>query len=273
MFARSQLGTVVALVAVGVGAPSLALAEDKSDEWKWQGTLYLWGASIEGSAELPVVGGSANFGLDFDQILDNLNFAAMAYVSVHKGRWGFGADVIYLDIGDSVSRTRDVTIDGGGLPGAVTANLDLDQRSWIVTFGPQYRIEDSEVSTFDVVAGVRMLDLEVDLNWSINGSIAGLPLPGQSGNAGGGNTFWSWVVGAGGERRFGDDNRWFIPYYADVGGGGVDYTWQALLGLGYRWDWGAVLGVYRYLDFHMKDNDAIENLSVNGPAIGVSWTF
>lgn len=39
------------------------------------------------------------------------------------------------------------------------------------------------------------------------------------------------IVGVRGSYRFGDTGRWRVPYYADVGAGDSDLTWQAMTGL------------------------------------------
>ena len=53
------------------------------------------------------------------------------------------------------------------------------------------------------------------------------------------------------------EGRWYTPYYADVGPGSSNWTWQALLGVGYAFDWGDINLSIRSLsyDFNGK-NDA-----------------
>ena len=48
---------------------------------------------------------------------------------------------------------------------------------------------------------------------------------------------WDGIVGFKGQVRFGDGN-WFMPYYADIGTGSNNWTWQAYLGVAYRFGWG-----------------------------------
>ena len=59
---------------------------------------------------------------------------------------------------------------------------------------------------------------------------------------------WDGIVGVRGQVRFAG-GHWFVPYYADVGAGTSNWTWQALLGLGYRFDWGAVTLAWRALGY------------------------
>jgi len=64
-----------------------------------------------------------------------------------------------------------------------------------------------------------------------------------------------------------------VPYYADVGTGQTKLTWQAVTGLGYQFDWGALALTYRYLDYQMKSGSKVESLNLNGFAVSASFTF
>jgi hypothetical protein len=35
-------------------------------------------------------------------------------------------------------------------------------------------------------------------------------------------------------------DNWYIPYYADIGTGGSDLTWQLFGAIGYRFSWGDI---------------------------------
>jgi len=52
-------------------------------------------------------------------------------------------------------------------------------------------------------------------------------------------TEWDGILGVTGQVWLGD-GRWYMPYYMDVDTGSSNRTWQALLGLGYAFDWGDV---------------------------------
>ena len=56
------------------------------------------------------------------------------------------------------------------------------------------------------------------------------------------------IVGLRGRRNIGGE-QWFVTYYADVGAGDSDLTWQANVGAGYAFGWGDVVLAYRYLDY------------------------
>ena len=64
-----------------------------------------------------------------------------------------------------------------------------------------------------------------------------------------------------------------VPYYADVGTGESQLTWQVYGGLGYQFSWGEVFAVWRYLDYNFKSGSAIKDINFNGPAIGVGFRW
>ncbi len=48
---------------------------------------------------------------------------------------------------------------------------------------------------------------------------------------------------------------------------------QAMLGLSYGFDWGEIFINYRYLSYDMDEGGLIEDLSFEGPGIGITGRF
>ena len=69
------------------------------------------------------------------------------------------------------------------------------------------------------------------------------------------------------------DDHWYLPYYADIGTGDSDSTWQALAGVGYTFKWGDVLLAYRYLDYNFKSDFLLKDATMKGPALGARFRF
>jgi hypothetical protein len=82
---------------------------------------------------------------------------------------------------------------------------------------------------------------------------------------------WDAIAGVKGEVRFGE-SKWFMPYYADIGAGSSNSTWQAMLGVGYRFAWGDVVFVVRSLSYNFNDSSQLD-LRMTGPALGASFKF
>src|SRR4030095_15978425 len=115
--ARTLAGTSLCLTALLASHSSLAQG---SEEWKFQAVVYIYLPSIGGETTFPSSrGGRGNASVDSSKILENLNLAFMGSFEAYKDPWGLYADVIYVDIGDSESPSRDFSI-GGTLPVGAT---------------------------------------------------------------------------------------------------------------------------------------------------------
>jgi len=271
----SRLASMVMLSSALAGvAPASALAQSDSDAWKWRGTIYLWGAGIDGTANLPASGGTANVNVDFDQLLRNLNFAFMGTLEARKGRWGGLTDFVYLNVGGSRAGTRSLSFSGPGgvvtIPADAALNADLGLRGTIWTLAGTYTAVEKPGYELQALGGFRLLSISTSVNWIATGNVGALPPVARGGGASASPNFWDAIVGVRGRANIGQ-SKWYVPYYLDVGTGQSDFTWQAAAGVGYRFGWGEVTAVYRYLDYNMKSGDPVEDISFSGPAIGVSF--
>ncbi len=71
----------------------------------------------------------------------------------------------------------------------------------------------------------------------------------------------------------GQDNAWFIPYYLDVGTGGSDFTWQAVAGIAYAFNWGELVGAWRYLSYDLPSGKPIGEMEFSGPVVGATFRW
>ena len=151
-------------------------AQEISDDWQFGATIYAWLPDIGGHTELPL-GGGGSIGVDVGTILDHLKMTAMGSFAIQKGHWGAFTDFIYLDVGDSGSRTRNLSINGMPLPASVTAAADFDLKSTIWTLAGSYRVVGNDEATFDVLAGARLAHMEQGLKWSFTGDFGPVTPP------------------------------------------------------------------------------------------------
>ena len=234
---------------------SAATAQDVSyDRWQWSAELYAWGADIGGTTR-----GGRGVELSFGDILDNLNFTLMGTIFARRGDTVFFFDGVYLDIGNS--GTGEGRIDGVDI--AASGSVDLE--SFISTFGGGYTFSRNGNTAWTGLIGARYLNMET----RIRASVGDAPRGGIDINRS--DDIWDAVIGIQGETELSD--RWALTYYADVGGGGSDFTWQAKLGAQYRYDWGALTFGYRHLDFDFDSDTPITELDVSGPFVGVRFNF
>ena len=242
---------------------SLAGAADSSEQGKWRFDLavYVWLPTIEGDLGFDVPGGDDSIEVDPSTILDNLKLTGMLAFEARKNRWSALADVIYLDLGNEQNSSI-------VLPGGSTLNEDarLDLTSWIVQMAGAYEVVRTDRANLGVLVGLRYFSMDTDLDIRIDGPLPP-ELPTQSFSQG--TDLWDGIVGIRGQYG----RKWYLPYHLDVGAGSSEFTWQAMAGVGYRWHWGSVVAVYRYLSFDEGDQKLIRDLSFGGPAVGVNFKF
>jgi len=263
------LAVVIMTFLLSTGALAQQTASE-TDSWQFGVSIYGWFPDISGETSFTQPGGSNDFKIDIGDILDNLKFTLMGTFDARKGRWGILTDLIYMDVGDSQTGTREATIGGIELPVNASANVDLDLKSWIWTLTGYYRTLDQPGVTLDVVVGARYLDVEQKVNWVVTGNVASIPPSDRTGAAEANLTNWDAIIGLRGRFDFGAQNSWFVPYYFDVGTGDSDFTWQGIAGLGYAFQWCEVVATWRYLYYDLPSGKAIEDMSFSGPTIGVT---
>lgn len=214
--------------------------------WKFGLELYAWlpGIATETSGGLEVE-------LELDDILDNLNFTLMTAFAAKKGKWAIGTDVLYLDLGGETYAK-----------GPLATKLDVELQSWVVNPVVGYDLYAGSRGTLQIIGGARyvylkestrILDSQIDVKNS------------SSGDA------WAGIVGVRGILNLSE--QWFMPYYADIGTGDPDLTWQAFLGIGYHFSKFDFIAGYRYLKFEMEDDAPLKDLKINGPIIGAKFEF
>jgi hypothetical protein len=260
-----------ALLLLGSGTFANATrAQTLSDDWQFNAILYAYFPQISGSITFPT-GTTANIAVDPNQYLSSLNFAASGVFEARKGPWGGFTDILYMSVSDSKSATRDLSIGGVPIPASVTADAHLSIKSTVWTLAGEYRAVSAPQWTMDLLIGTRALFLDQKLNWNFSGDVGPFVGPGRQGSSSVNPSNWDGIVGAKGRLMFGDDHKWFLPYYLDVGTGASQLTWQAYGGVGYAFNWGEVVGVWRYLDWHFSSHSS--SLALNGPAVGVVFRW
>ena len=258
-----QLARKTGFATVCAGALSLASmnAMAADDGWHYGATLYLWGAGIQGET---VRGAEIDVG--FDDLISNLNMAFMGAFEARQRQWSFLADVIYLNVGADDSGTVPVRTRSGQTV-AVDVKAEVETTGWVLNLLGAYNLFADQQVSLDVLAGARYLDLEVDFDLGLAAAGYGVA---KSVSASG--DVWDGVVGVKGRVNLND--RWYLPYYVDVGAGQSDLTWQAFGGVGYSFDWGDLSVVYRHIEWELDGGGkGLDNINFSGPAAAVTWSF
>ena len=240
-----NIGIAGALLAA-MGLPATATAAEHDGQWHVTGELYLWGADTK----LKSAAGQG-VEVDFDDVVSNLEMAFMASLGARKDRWSWFGDVMYVGI--DASETVPAKIPE--IPTPLNATVKLEQDAWIVTLGGGYEISSTPDSHFDVTAGLRYFSLETDVSADLGG--------GLSGSVHDESDVLDAVVGLKGRARLGD--KWYLNYYADIGTGESDLTWQALAGVNYTLSKVDVGVGYRILQWQLDGSGYLDEFEISGP--------
>jgi len=269
---KSPNATARAAIVLACLIPAVSHAQSATD-WKFDASLYAFLPTISGTSTFPPSGTSSRASVDIGWILDNLKMTFMGSFEARRGRWGLMADVAYLDVGNTKEQSEGLSLGQGSLPADVNAKVSFDLKGWISTLAGTYRLIGDSDYTADVVVGVRVLNLRPSLNWYLTGNVAGIPVQDRQGSRESDERNWDFIVGYKGRASISPDGKWFVPYYLDIGTGNSKFTWQGNLGIGYRFAWGAMVASWRYVDYNMKSDRAVDTFSFSGPLIGVGITF
>ncbi len=229
-----------------------------ADTWKHSVSIYFWLPTIDGTLKY-------NFGLgnsaevDADNTLDAFK-AFMGTYEARKNKWTFLADAIYLDLDDSSKSS--VPLPGGG---ALGTKGKLGLTGIQLGFYGGYNFYQADRTSVDLIAGLRYLSIDTDVKLQTTGPI--ILSPKISSDA----DLWDAIVGLRGRTNI--NEKWFVPFHADIGTGDSDLTWQVMAGIGYQAGWGDTILSYRYLSWDQSDDELIQDLSFSGLQLGVKFHF
>ncbi|NDR58737.1 hypothetical protein [Aliiruegeria sabulilitoris] len=219
--------------------------------WEFDAAVYLWGAGLGGE----VSDGDA-LELSLGTILENLNAGGMATLAARNGKWTLFSDLIYLNLGDkkdgSVTIGRDT----------VDTYVDLQVKGFITTTGIGYSIFDNPDTELSVLGGVRFLKFKTDTK---------LELGGLDRRVKSDPSLTDGVIGLRGQSNL--SGNWYADYCADVGTGDSDLTWQAAVGLGYRFEKLDIAFGHRYLRWDLDSSSDLSDLTIKGPYAGLKFVF
>lgn len=253
---RPTFSLLFALMMAACSIPSNGYTAEGSS-WNFRLSPYAWLAGQKGTVSTLPGLPPADIEIDFwDDILGNINGALFLVGEARKDRWGFFADIAYVDIESEDS-----------LPIPEFSALVSQTKSWIVSAAGFYRAVEKPASHLDILAGVRY--------WSVESNLAlrAGTLPRQE--ISNEEDWVDPVIGIKGYTMLGD-SQFFCNGTAAIGGFGAasDFMWDISVNLGYRWGetFSTSIG-YRYLDVDYEENGFLYDISQHGPTFGLTWLF
>ncbi len=254
-----KTGLLSSLLTVGIvtATSSPLQAGDSGDDWRFIAAPYLWAMSIDG--DLTVRGRSTDVSIGFDDIISELDFAALGHLEAGKGRWGIFFDNVY----SSISADEDTVI----------GTVKLENTLFMMEIGGLFRVSqwsgsspEATPGAFEILGGARY--------WEITGELT-LPnteRPEQTGD---------WTdpfVGARVSIPLSD--KLLLSLRGDVGGFsyGSDFSWNVVGLLGYEFTplisaWGGYRALGVEYDEGSGNNYFEIDATFHGPMLGVMFRF
>jgi len=237
-------------MAVLLAAPAAA----QESGWRFALSPYLWTPGIKASVGTAV--GTVGVDKSRTDVLSDLDLAFMGVFEARNGRWGLIADLFYAEL----SQSRATPL------GVLFSRARIETTAKELSGYIAYRIDENERIALDLMAGVQISSIDLDLSLS-PGLLGGRRL-GLS------ETWVDPVIG--GRARFAITDDWFATTFADVGGFGVDsdLTWQAFAILGYQFNphW-SVQGGWRYFSAEKEVEGRDVKVDYGGPLFGFTARF
>lgn len=231
---------------------SQPVATTESD-WQVRSALYGWATALDGDISLGAR--SAPVDVGFDDLLEQLDFAAMGVVEISNGQWGFLTDLFYAELSADNSLGR------------IDFNAELEQ--FMGNFLIARNVISDSDTRFDLYAGARIMAIDTTLDITRTGLFGIRRFTGSASE--------TWVDPVIGFRAQQDlPNQFFVRAVADIGGFGVssDITWQALLGVGYHInESSSILLGYRSIGTDYDNGNFGYDVTSHGLLLGFEYKF
>ena len=244
---------------------STAPAPIEEPGWTFEVTPYAWLAGIKGDVKagrLP----QTSVDMSFSDVFDVLDFAAMGSLEARKQRWGVLLDAQYLKVSESATSSTT-----GSLGVARKASADITIKETVVAAAVTYRLSQGP-TLVDAVGGLRYVNIKAD-------ATIGASLFASGGQSVAGTVSRSaeksWTdayVGVRVQQPIAEN--WSLVGYLDAGGGGSDYTWQAIAGANYQFS-KSMTGKfgYRVLKIDYDKDQFIYDARTQGIYLGLGFAF
>jgi hypothetical protein len=237
-----------------------------SNEWRFEVTPYIWGSGI--SSTLFYNDRYLNTAkLSTSNVLGDLKSGGMIAAEAHYGNWGIMGDLVSATLQTTGGGT--VVVPKGsytGLPIRAADKVTMQQN--IITGAATYTVLNNQSIYLDGLVGVRgiMATATVSLSLSADGMSASTVDSKSVSTA-------DPIVGLKGRYRIAD-STWYVPFYADIGGGGgtTNMTWQGMIGVGKTFEkWVDVSLAYRTMFYDMKGDGLLQKTTFKGPQLAATF--
>ena len=232
-----------------------------SDEWKFLVTPYLWSSGITSTLNFNDRYFNTST-LSSSSVLGDLKSGGMIAAEAHYGSWGVMGDVISATLQSSATSNITVPKLGAQLGSSTT----LQQT--ILTGAATYTVLNNKDAYVDGLLGVRSIGITATVGLALEGTSSHISDAKSTSTV-------DPIAGLKGRYRIAD-STWYVPFYADIGGGGgtTNMTWQGMFGGGKTIEkWVDVSLSYRALYYDMSGGGLLQKTTMKGPQLAASFSF
>lgn len=238
----------------------------QAGDWKYSIAPYLWlptisvdSSNVNRDGLLPDLPEGTGVSVGPTDYLSSLNFALMLAGDMRNDEWVLMGDMIYLDFGVD---DKDIDFARPGV-GPLAGSYSADLAATIYSLAGGKTLVKSDNYYLDALIGWRRIGMDFQMHETTRGDIVDTDLYFNDG-----------FVAVNGRYTF-SNPKWSLDYYTDLGTGESDFTWQALLGVNYQFNWGKLFANYRHLDYDFGNAKNFSDLTMtfSGPTIGARFEF
>ena len=253
-FRPAAVAIFSAALLLCTGSASAESGSAPADGWQFAVSPYLWVPTINARINFPYNGGGGSGGsgggsggsggssspgvieaqVGPNQYLTHLDFALMVNGEVRRGPWSVLGDLIYISasgIGSSVNRVQSGGLGQTGQTISSQLNTGTDSaiKSTLATLVGGYEFVHSDVFRLDAFAGLRTVNLDATLDWSLSASVtlpSGVRELNRTGSVSASKSLVDGLVGVRG--RYQLSEHWSLPYTSTAVRARVSWTGRAL---------------------------------------------
>jgi hypothetical protein len=282
---RLKLAAVACVAAAGPAHAQVASTPPQGalPGWSFAVTPYLWLPTLSSDlrANGPRGGSvSTSISAGIGDYISDINAGLMFGAEARHDRFLVLTDFMYVNtsLTSSVSHLSSVNLGSGPIDIPRSQQLSTGTRAamtiWSLAGG--YTLLQGDWGNLDGLIGWRMLAFNATTNYLLNVNIFGpnntLALS-RTGSLDVGQTYFNAIGGVSGRIDI-PNSKLYLPYYFDVGGGGLPLTWEAYGGIAYSVaNWADLSVAYRYLTFQNSGNTGVRNLSLRGLLVAANFRF
>jgi hypothetical protein len=253
--------TFFALAGIAHADEELTPIPKISSEWRFEITPYLWTPGISSTLFFKDrYLNTAN--MSSSNVLGDLKSGGMISAEAHYGSWGIMGDLVSATLQTTTTTGVMVPTRIGAIPVGLSNTSTLQQN--ILTGAATYTVFNNPNAYVDGLIGARAIAATATVGLVL--SVGAQSITASDSKS----------VSTIDPRYRIADSTWYLPFYADVGGGGgkTNVTWQAALGIGKTFaKWVDVSLTYRELYYDMTGDNLLQKTTFKGPQLSATFNF